>query len=90
MLDRIYPVTDLALNAQKVTRAERREVKKWAARVSPEKRFLVRWIRDPRDKAIYIFVAEPEPPGTEIEWAALNTNIAIAVHQCEFYALPGA
>lgn len=90
ILDRIYPVTDLALNAQKATPAERHEIKAWASRVSPDKRSLVRWIRDQRDKRVLIFVAEPELPGTQIAWIALNTNLAIDVHQCAFYAVPGA
>lgn len=39
---------------------------------------------------ILIFVAEPELPGTQSAWVALNTNMAIDVHQCALYALPGA
>lgn len=88
ILDRIYPVTDVAFNAHKVTRAERNEVQLWASRVSPDQRSLVRWIRDPRDKAIYVFVAEPERPGTISDWVALNANIAIDVHQCYLHAVP--
>lgn len=81
-------MTDVAFNAHKVTRAERNEVQLWASRVSPDQRSLVRWIRDPRDKAIYVFVAEHERPGTISDWVALNANIAIDVHQCHLHAVP--
>jgi len=86
----MYPVTDLALNAQRVMPVERREIKMWSGRASPGERSLVRWIRDPRDKEIYVFVAEPERPREIIAWVALNTNMAIDVHQCTLHAVPGA
>lgn len=86
----MYPVSDTVFSAQEVTLAERREIKMWASRASPDKRTLVRWIRDPRDKAIYIFVAEPDQPGIRTAWVALNTNMAINIYQCALYALPGA
>lgn len=86
----MYPVSDLVFSDQKLTQAERREIKMWADRASPDKRSMVRWIRDPRDKAIYIFVAEPDLPGTETAWVALNKNVAINIYQCELNAVPGA
>ncbi|HET9342990.1 MAG TPA: hypothetical protein VFO25_08765 [Candidatus Eremiobacteraceae bacterium] len=90
ILDRMYPMTELWLDEKKVTPSERHEIEMWANRVSPDQRSLVRWIRDPRDKAIYIFVAEPEKPGTISDWIALNANVAIDVHRCWLPAVPGA
>lgn len=86
----MYPMTELWLDEKKVTPSERHEIEMWANRVSPDQRSLVRWIRDPRDKAIYIFVAEPEKPGTISDWIALNANVAIDVHRCWLPAVPGA
>jgi len=69
---------------------ERNEIEKYARRATSSERSLVRWIRDPRDRSIYIFVETPQCPKLRTQWQALNTNMAIDVYNCELVALPGA
>ncbi len=110
----IYPATDKALTREHATMAELREIKKWAAPLSPaqlhsvrmaspwaspplpSELHLVRWMRDPHDKSVYIFVARPiNRPHTLIvdgysPWIALNANLIIDPVECELHAYPGA
>lgn len=53
----MYPATDVAFKTQSVTPGERHNMELWITRIAPQKRSFVRWIRNPRNKSIYIFVA---------------------------------
>lgn len=90
LYDRIHPAMAVTTKTRGLSSADRLEIEMWTRRVSPYERPLVRWIRDPRNNDIYIFIAEPERPGTVSAWVALNANVAIDVHQCWLPALPGA
>jgi hypothetical protein len=87
---KIFPPTADAYKREHVTLAEQRFIEKWAGSVPTHERALVRWIRDPKDASIYIFVAAPQTPLLLTEWQALNTNILIDVFDCELAASPGA
>jgi hypothetical protein len=87
---KMFPATADSYRRQHVKPAEQHLIEKWAGRVPAPERSLVRWIRDPRDSSIYVFVASPQTTKLLTEWQALNTNIAVDTVNCELHAMPGA
>jgi hypothetical protein len=88
--EKIFPPTTDAYKREHVTLAEQHLIEKWAGSVNSHERSLVRWIRDPKDASIYVFVATPQSTHVLTEWQALNTNMAVDVYNCELVAVPGA
>ena len=68
----------------------------WAAPPSPSELHLVRWLRDRRDRSIYVFIARPinRPHSLLVDgyspWIALNSNLIIDPVDCVLHAYPGA
>jgi len=85
--DKIYPATAHAYRTQHVSMSEQNYVKKLVRSVPPEQRSLLRWIRDPDDNSIYVFVKWPQRPGYP-DWNAVNTNIIIDTNDCSLHAFP--
>ncbi|MDQ6767954.1 MAG: hypothetical protein M3Z41_09125 [Candidatus Eremiobacteraeota bacterium] len=84
--DKIFPASRLAYKSEHVTRAEQRDVEKWAATVRSSERSLVRWMRLKYwPGGILVFVARPAHPTW---WTALNTNAIIDVRDCDVHAYP--
>ncbi len=87
---KMFPATADSYKREHVKLAEQHVIEKWANRVPAPERSLVRWIRDPSDSSIYVFVASPQTTRILTEWQALNTNVAVDIVNCELHAMPGA
>jgi hypothetical protein len=87
---KMFPAAADSYKHQHVNLTEQHMIEKWASRVPAPERSEVRWIRDPRDSSIYVFVANPQTTQVITEWAALNANVAVDTANCELHAMPGA